>query len=295
MKSKIQYIENAEQKEFIGAFQKLVNKHNSFEVWQDFVTFFACELSYGADKLMAAAGEYGEVQQKRSKERQQRYQHAIRDYTSAEKEYITTLFSSTIMALEKNPDQDFLGSMYTQLELYNKGTSQFFTPYHISKMMAKMSAGNLEKELTEKGYISACDPCCGGGGMLIALVNTVREQNINYQQNILFIGQDIDPTVAKMCYIQLSLLGCAGFIAVGDSLSHPVTNPYSSECDVWFTPMYFSSVWVGRRKIEKFKRLWIKLEQEAETDRQIHTIEQQYEDFRKSGQPLLFFFSDEAS
>lgn len=60
------------------------------------------------------------------------------------------------------------------------------------------------------------------------------------------VTQDIDETVALMCYIQLSLLGVAGYVKVGNSLTEPMTDNDDKE-NYWFTPMYFSNVWVLRR------------------------------------------------
>ena len=45
-----------------------------------------------------------------------------------------------------------------------------------------------------------------------------EREEINYQQNAYFVAQDIDPLVAKMCYIQLSLLGCPGVVIIGNTL-----------------------------------------------------------------------------
>ena len=56
-----------------------------------------------------------------------------------------------------------------------------------------------------------------------------------------------------MCYIQLSLLGCAGYVVIGDSLAHPMTAVDRrgliprGEGNVWYTPMYFRDVWHWRR------------------------------------------------
>lgn len=85
---------------------------------------------------------------------------------------------------------------------------------------------------------------------MIAAVHTARtaleKENLNYQNHILIIGQDIDLTVALMCYIQISLLGVAGFIKVGNTLTEPM-DPSDSIKSYWFTPMYFSEVWTRRR------------------------------------------------
>ena len=93
-------------------------------------------------------------------------------------------------------------------------------------------------------------PSCGAGATLIAGIHAARKQlektNLNYQNHLLVVAQDIDETVALMCYIQLSLLGVAGYVKVGNSLTEPMTGNDNKE-NYWFTPMYFSNVWVLRR------------------------------------------------
>ena len=55
-----------------------------------------------------------------------------------------------------------------------------------------------------------------------------------------------------MCYIQLSLMGCPGYVVVGNSILHPSTSIDHrgliprDEGNVWYTPMYFSNIWQGR-------------------------------------------------
>lgn len=63
------------------------------------------------------------------------------------------------------------------------------------------------------------------------------------------MAQDINLTAALMCYIQLSLLGAAGYVKVGNSLTEPVTTNDSVD-KYWFTPMYFSNTWTIRRIIK---------------------------------------------
>ena len=61
-----------------------------------------------------------------------------------------------------------------------------------------------------------------------------------------FGGAWIDETVALMCYIQISLLGVAGYIKVGNSIADPMTTD-DDKSKYWYTPMYFSDIWVIRR------------------------------------------------
>lgn len=49
-----------------------------------------------------------------------------------------------------------------------------------------------------------------------------------------------------MCYIQLSLLGVAAYIKVGDVFTQPMSTDDNGE-NYWFTMMYFSDVWTMRR------------------------------------------------
>ncbi|MEX1029742.1 MAG: N-6 DNA methylase [Paenibacillaceae bacterium] len=155
-------------------------------------------------------------------------------------------------ALEVDPEQDFIGILFQLLELSSHWHGQFFTPYSVCRMMANMQMGNMSDEVKEKGFVSVNDPACGAGALLIAIANAARSQGVDYQNHILFVAQDIDRTAALMCYIQLSLLGCSGYIVVADTLRHPVV---TAETEVWCTPMYFSKVWHWRRTFKTLDRM----------------------------------------
>lgn len=228
-------------KEFVKLFKQLTYRHNAWEAWSDFVTMFACSISNPLDKT-----HYDE--------REKLYLKTIDKYNKTEQSIFPQLAAMTVMALERNPEQDFLGKIYMDLGLGNKSTSQFFTPYHVCKLMAAVTMDNVVDEVKEKGYISINDPTCGAGATLIAGVNEARKKlekaNINFQNHVLVVAQDIDFTVAMMCYIQLSLLGVAGYIKVGNSLTEPLSTDDTTE-NYWFTPMYFSDVWITRRIFRK--------------------------------------------
>ena len=89
--------------------------------------------------------------------------------------------------------------------------------------------------------------------MLVAAANEAKEQGVNFQHNILFVGQDIDPIVGMMAYVQISLLGCPGYIVVANTLSNPIIGdrliPLAKPGqEFWYTPFYFSDIWNGRRQ-----------------------------------------------
>lgn len=131
-----------------------------------------------------------------------------------------------------------------------RDNSQFFTPYHVCELMAKVTEEDVAAVVKEKGYITINDFCCGAGATLIAAINEARKQlekvNLNFQNHVLVVAQDIDEIVALMCYIQLSLLGVAAYIKVGDVFTQPMSTDDNGE-NYWFTMMYFSDVWTMRR------------------------------------------------
>lgn len=183
-------------------------------------------------------------------EREALYLRTIKKYNKQEQPLFSELAAHTVMALEENPEQDFLGSIFMSLNLGNQHNGQFFTPYHVCELMAEVTMQDSVTRIEEDGYITINDPCCGAGATLIAGVHAARKRlekaGYNYQNHILVIAQDIDQTVALMCYIQLSLLGVAGYIKVGNSLTDPITENDSKE-NYWFTPMYFFPTWSTRR------------------------------------------------
>lgn len=233
-------------KKFIETFRKLTYTHRSLDVWSDFVIVFACAVSNAVDK-------------KNYDKREELYSCCIKKYNEQERMLFPELAAIVVMALDENPEQDFLGHLYMNLGLGSKSTSQFFTPYHICQLMSEMTVGNISEEIKKNGYVSVNDPCCGAGATLIAAINTVRKQlekeTLNFQNHLLVVAQDIDFTVAAMCYIQISLLGVAGYVKVGNSLSEPICENDTDE-NYWFTPMYFSEVWQTRMALEKMRTLF---------------------------------------
>lgn len=231
------------EKKFIDNFNRLCNRHHSWQVWQDFVNMSAGAIANAVDRRPDVW-----------KLREDSYMATVKRYSKEELNLITELLSITTLALEENPAQDFLGKMYMQFNLENKWHGQFFTPWHVAELMAKMLVGDETKEkIASQDYISVNDPCCGAGCMLIAFANVCKNDlDINYQQSVLFVAQDIDSIVAKMCYIQISLLGCPGFVVIGNSLSEPVCGSsiepsYKRPEDIWYTPLYFTDMWTFRR------------------------------------------------
>lgn len=244
------------ESDFLSTFNDLSGSYRTRDVWDDFVVMSACALSNPVDKT-------------HYKERESRYLHIIGKYKKQEQQLFPTLFAQVVMAMELNPEQDFLGRTYTMLGLCDRKRKQVFTPYSVCRMMADITVVNVVNQVRENGYITINDPCCGAGATLIAVVNAAKrslhEANLNFQNHVLVTAQDIDEIVALMCYIQLSLLGVAAYIKVGNTFSEPMVSGDSTE-NYWFTPMYFSDVWSMRRMVWKIGGLFRGEKKEIDID-----------------------------
>ena len=234
------------QKGIYERFRYLSDRYGRWEVWADFITMSACSLCL-SDR------------QKREKE----YANIVHRYRPEEVQKFAEMFALTVEALERDPNQDFLGDLFMRFDLGNTWKGQFFTPYNVCQCMASLTAGNLGNQLEQQPWVSVCDPAVGAGALLIAFAQECLRQKVNYQSSVLFVGQDIDRTAAMMSFVQLSLLGCPGYIVVGDSLLHPMTGPSvllpvpQEGQEIWHTPMFFSDIWQLRIAAERIKILGV--------------------------------------
>ncbi len=213
------------KKAFKELFISLAERHGRFEVWSDFVTMTACSISNSSDKRFYD-------------DREKMYLTSAKRYNREELEKIAALFSIVVMALDDNPEQDFLGEMFSGLNLHNEWHGQFFTPYHIGSFMAAINLIDAGEQLKQKEVITVNDCCCGAGCLLIAFANEARKAGIDFQSRIVFVAQDVDFVAAMMCYIQLSLLGCKAIVKVGNSLTDPFVPPDMENDTAWYSPMY---------------------------------------------------------
>lgn len=234
------------EKEFIEIFRELCYSRSSWQVWSDLISAMACTLANVTDKREPAYSA-----------REKEYAECIKRLGGVEKP--AKRFAVVVEALERNPDQDFLGKLYMNLELGNHWKGQFFTPYSVCECMAEISIDDTAQKLNNMEWIAVNDPACGAGATLVAAANIFRRKNVNYQTKVLFTANDIDRVVAQMCYIQLSLLGCAGWVAVANTISNPVTgDPLMPDerpgQEFWYTPFYFREEWSMRRQLQIFRR-----------------------------------------
>lgn len=218
------------QKELVKLISTLGYRHGHWQVFADFVEMAAISVSNAVD--------IG-----RREKREERYLEVVKRYKPDELARFPEMLGSLTMALEEET-ADILGRTFHDLELHNKWSGQYFSPYPLCRMMAKMTMadrGDLEARISERGFVTAQEPAAGSGAMIIALAHEMREAGINYQQHLHVTAVDVDPKCVHMSYLQFSLLHIPAVIVHGNSLS-------LEEFDHWYTPAHILDGWDWRLK-----------------------------------------------
>lgn len=219
---KVKVYEVDHKKNMVKLFEKLAYRYSTWEVFSDFLEMAAITLS-------------NSVNFKGWKERETKYLSIISKYTKEEASIFPELFGELTMALEI--PGDYLGEVFMELGLSNKWKGQFFTPYNLCLLMAQLSLDEkIETEINSKGFITVNEPTCGGGAMIIALAQVIKEKGFNPQKQLKVIAQDLDIKAIHMTYIQLSLLGIPAQVIHANTLSMEVF-------EVWETPFYKLGSW----------------------------------------------------
>lgn len=133
------------------------------------------------------------------------------------------------------PFADWAGEIYMNSGTSNGRAGQFFTPYHVSHLMAECSLerdevlGRIGKDPDD--VITIYEPTCGAGGLIVASIDVLKGYGVNYSWNVFVDCGDIDARCVHMTYVTLSLLGVPAVVRLGDALMMQYH-------EAWFTPAY---------------------------------------------------------
>jgi type I restriction-modification system DNA methylase subunit len=208
---------------FKKTFRELAPYKHRYEVFRDFVTMAATSLHNSVHKDPA---------------REEEYLRIIAGYKKPDQEAFPKLMAHLVMALDEDP-RDILGPLYMELEIANKDAGQFFTPPELSDLMANLTFGDMLGRLDSQPFITAGEPACGAGGMILALVKVMTRAGHDPTRKLWVQAIDVDRMAALMCYTQLSLWNVPAEIIVGNTLSWDIR-------EVWYTPAHHLGLWKYR-------------------------------------------------
>lgn len=212
-------------KAFVDLIRENAHRHRVHEVFRDFCELIALTISNSVDRAQYA-------------QREARYLEVVARYEPAEVERFPQMLGCVVDALEAG-FHDCLGKLFMSLELGDTGMGQFFTPYEISLLMAKVNATDLCALLETQRFVTLLEPAVGAGGMVIAMAQALHEAGYNFQQRMHVSAIDIDQTAVHMTYIQCSLLHIPAVIVHGNSIA-------MQEWGRWYTPAHVLGGWSAR-------------------------------------------------
>ena len=170
--------------------------------------------------------------------REERYLQIIRSYKPDQQKKLAEIFAKVYALLasvvyDNGKFNDNLGEIFMRCNLGNKNAGQFFTPYHISELMARVTIDEtlVKEKIADDGILAINDPCCGGGGMIMAALEVLHSLGVNYARNCFIEANDVDLRCVHMTYLQLALAGVPAIVRHQNTLTR--------ECwSVWYTPAY---------------------------------------------------------
>ncbi|HDR9086012.1 type I restriction endonuclease subunit M [Burkholderia vietnamiensis] len=236
------------QAELVKLMKQFGYSHQTNTVFADFVEMAALAISNSVDKAQFNL-------------REKRYLEIVGKYKRDEVQLFARMFAELALSFEHRlgVDEglpagslpcprnltDVLGETYMMLDIGNDRAGQFFTPYHVSRLMAGIAIGGRSDAIEQDGFMRMQEPACGAGGMVIATADALLSIGQNYQETMHATCIDIDPRCVYMTYLQLSMMHIPAVIVHGNALTLEVWG-------MWYTPAHILGGW--RTKLRQLRQ-----------------------------------------
>lgn len=169
----------------------------------------------------------------RNEDDEKHYLNIASKYSKDDLNEISHMLALVSLAYQ-NRSGDFLGECLMELEMGSKHMGQFFTPYDLCRMTAKITINPTDAQ-KQKGYFDISEPAAGGGAMIIAAQEIATQENIDMFASCV----ELNHMTADLCYINLSSAGIAAQVIQGNTLSMEM-----GRCMP--TPALCSNIWTHR-------------------------------------------------
>lgn len=205
---------DAARKQFIRQFNDTARYMRRWDVFCDFITLSASEL---------------DLARIRTPDNIERSRKICERYEDADIQKMKDLFVLMVCALDAK-FHDFLGAIF--MELGSNDMAQYFTPYSVQSMMARMMMPGVKDTIRREGFVTVSDPASGAAGMIVAYAECLLDAGYDHSNHMFGSCIDIDPIAADMAFVQLSLLGIPAEVITGNTLTMNLHR-------VRYTPVYY--------------------------------------------------------
>lgn len=214
-----------QETELQRAILSMAGKFSAYQIFTDWAQCISLAISNSLQPM------HDELWEQREKQ----YKAIMDTYTEEERARFPEMTAWLVEELEDNP-RDVLGEVFMKSGMGSDAGGQFFTPFHLSQLMAAI---NVTPE--PDGKISLLEPSCGSGGGIIAAALELENKGFNYQKEMKVVAQDLDWRCVYMCHVQLSFLGINALVVQGNTLSEPYVKGYPPQ-RVLKTPAYVGAL-----------------------------------------------------
>ncbi len=172
-----------------------------------------CEMAY------CAIAKKTQINEKKANVLEERYMEIVGTYSDKDDvRKMPELLTWATLAISEG-GCDFLGEIAGEIEALDKQSGQFFTPYHVSKMMAQIQMPDIGGWIKKNGFFSLSDPAAGAGCMILAVADMVEELGYDLMEAMSVQAIELNRTTYHMLFIQLALRGVAAEVIHGNSLT----------------------------------------------------------------------------
>ncbi len=189
------------KEEIIKKLQGMSGEYSVYTLFDDWIAMLSIAFAQAVDH---------------KEDREEQY-HRIADKYSEERLKEFCRLNALLVEAAEEKMEDILGYIYMHLEMGSNRTGQFFTPYHICRMMGKAALTTHG----DKEVYTVNEPSCGGGGNIIGFAEAMKERGLNYQRQLVATCFDLDKKAVDMCYVQCSLYGIPAKVRQQDTLCDP--------------------------------------------------------------------------
>lgn len=151
--------------EIIKIITEMSGKYSPMIIFDDFIKMVAISLSNSTDII------HNKVWEKRENQ----YIDTVKKYTNDEFEQFVKILGILVNLFDKEI-YDYLGEIYMKCDMGNSKTGQFFTPFNLSELTAKLGIDNLEELKESNKIIDFNEPTCGGRWINISILKEFKRK-----------------------------------------------------------------------------------------------------------------------